>query len=80
MRFRDHVKSKVYRNVYQYIPSWLGLYLARDPFTAPFHGKMSNFQFLTGPGSFRSRDFKYVYDPRPPELNVNLSSVTGDDY
>jgi hypothetical protein len=80
VRFQDHIKTKVFHDVYHFVPTWLGLYLARDPFTQSFHGKMSNFQILFGKNSFVSSGFRKLYDPRPPELKIDLSKITGDDY
>lgn len=80
VRFQDHVKSKVFKDVYHFIPAWLGLYLAKDPFTRGFHGKMSSFQLLFGKNSFISSGFRKLYDPRPPELVIDLSKITGNDF
>jgi hypothetical protein len=67
------------KNVYHFVPTWLGLYLGRDPFTHPFNGKMSSFQVLFGKGSYVSTGFKKTYDPRPTELQTDLSGITGLD-
>lgn len=79
VRFQDNVKSKVVKDVYHFLPSWLGLYLGKDPFTNSFHGKMSSFELMLGKGTYINKSFRRIYDPRPPELVIDLSQITGDD-
>jgi len=79
VRFQDHVATGKFKNVFHIVPYWFGFYLGQDPFYTSFNGKMSNFFIDFGKDCFYKGKWREIYDPRPPEMVIDLSKITGKD-